>query len=231
MACNPNELIAEAICFSCLDDTQQQMVIIALLCAISQGGDGGSGNSMLSGSGSPVGSISATGPALYVQDDGSLWVLPQGGDSGDWIEVTAQQSMTTVMMEPPPEPDDSLRMEVNRLSEITDRHDGSIQSINAGVGQLHSSILAVSEKTDSELQKLGELQKVSVLEIADQTNRLKADQEARINALVEELNQAVKAHEFEAIKSQIESLKPAPAVIVPKKKSWWRMAAEKLNIF
>lgn len=73
MACDPNQLLADAKCFQCMSHQQLQMVIASLLCQISTGGV--TASNLFSGHGSPVGVVFPTSNvAIYIdEDNGDQW--------------------------------------------------------------------------------------------------------------------------------------------------------------
>lgn len=233
MACDPNELMAEAACFACIQQNQRSLAIVALLCQISEasgGAEGGGGDSLLSGPDSPVGVVDAEGPALYVQDDGTLWTLPAGGDSGDWAPVAG-------MLPPPPvlqtEPEVFNRISTleRSLSEMSDHR-------NQESLILHEALLKVDQKVDQKadgvaLEAAEEAAVALLTQERDRSTRL----ESELATLRSRLDDAVLKADLETVKVPILSELPQVVPIqvsvpMPAKKSpWWKRALSWTNLF
>lgn len=234
MACIPSQLVAQSKAFAGLDDLQLKLVVISLLCTISEGSsEGGGGNSILSGPGSPFGSVSAIGPALYVQGDGTFWILPEGSDETGWIEVTAVAPPP--MAPPPPEPD---LVTINRLNTVESRLsdiDHRSQAMEAGIGSLHASVLGVKDLVHETDEAVNAKANAVLLATASETERRLQETEARVNAKIAELNEAVrmaaKSEHLERIMVEVEGLKPKPVMIPAKKSFWSKLRDWSTNLF
>lgn len=231
MACVPSTLVSQSRAFAGLDDLQLKLVTISLLCTISEGSsEGGGGNSILSGPDSPVGSVSATGPALYVQDDGTFWILPEGGDSGDWIQVTAI-APPPMMTPPPPEPD---LVTINRLATVESRLmdiDHRSQAMESGIGSLHASVLGVKDMVHETDEAMHAKASVVMTATAEETERRCQSLELQISELRQQLQTAAKTEQFERVMSEVEGLKPKPVIMPTKKSVWSKLRDWSTNLF
>jgi hypothetical protein len=232
--CSPSQLVAQAKAFSGLEDLGRKLVIIQLLCDISEGSsEGGGGNSILSGPSAPNGSISATGPALYVQNNGTLWALRAGGGINDWTEITA----AAPLFAPPPPPEPDL-VTINRLSMVESRLmdiDHRSQAMESGIGSLHASVLGVKDLVHETDEAVSAKANAVLLATTTETERRLQDTEARINAKIEELNEAVrqaaKNEQLERVMVEVEGLKPKPVVLPAKKSFWSKLRDWSTNLF
>lgn len=82
MACDPEELMAEAACFACIQPNQRALAILALLCQISEGGGGG-GSISVSDEGVPV-----VDPATNVNFEGAGVVVTDGGGGSATVTIS-----------------------------------------------------------------------------------------------------------------------------------------------
>lgn len=82
MACDPEELMAEAACFACIQPNQRALAILALLCQISEGGGGG-GSISVSDEGVPV-----VNPATNVNFEGAGVVVTDGGGGSATVTIS-----------------------------------------------------------------------------------------------------------------------------------------------
>jgi hypothetical protein len=94
MPCDPNELMAEAACFSCIQPNQRALAIVALLCQIEEGGGGGGGSITVEDEGVPVVApatiLDFEGAGVSVADAGggraTITIPGGGGASGVDVE-------------------------------------------------------------------------------------------------------------------------------------------------
>lgn len=233
MACIPSTLVSQSKAFAGLDDLQLKLVIISLLCTISEGSsEGGGGNSILSGPDSPVGSVSTTGPAIYVQNDGTFWVLPEDGDSGDWIQVTAIAPPPPIMLAPPPpEPD---LVTINRLATVESRLmdiDHRSQAMESGIGSLHASVLGVKDMVQETDEAITAKASVVMAAASEETDRRCQSLELQISELRQQLQTAAKAEHFERVMAEVEGLKPKPVILPVKKSVWSKLRDWSTNLF
>lgn len=87
MACEPNDLINLARCFSCLTLPQLLEVQTYLLCTMSESGafTGGTGSV---GTSDPEGSVTAnTGSIYYNSNNATLWVKQSGSGNTGWVQL------------------------------------------------------------------------------------------------------------------------------------------------
>lgn len=92
MACDVNTLLSEGKCFQCLSPLQSQLVELQLLCQIYAASGKGSGTQVFRGTGSPEGSVSHDGAAIYYTTAGGVWVAltGDGGNTG-WSEIISDR--------------------------------------------------------------------------------------------------------------------------------------------
>jgi hypothetical protein len=225
--------MAEAACFSCIQPNQRALAVVALLCQISEaggGGDGGSGNSILSGPDSPVGSIEAAGPALYVQDDGTLWTLPEGGDSGDWVQ--AGSSMPVPVMMAPPPPDEGP---VNRIAALESSLASLVEARQIESSAWQEALLALDQKVDQKADgsALDAAEEAAVALLVAEQTRTKT-LEAEVSELKRQLQEAASKADLETIRiqtAQVAAPAPAPVAVIVPKKPWWKRALHWTNLF
>jgi hypothetical protein len=95
MACDPEELMAEAACYACIQPNQRALAIVALLCLIEESGGGGGGGSVdVEDEGVPVVSpasvLNFIGDGVTVTDAGGgradITIPGGGGSSGVNVE-------------------------------------------------------------------------------------------------------------------------------------------------
>ncbi len=87
MACEPNDLLDLARCFSCLSAAQHLEIQTYLLCQLVAGGGTG-GGAVEPGAVDPEGSVTGTpGQTYFNSTNGTFWVKSSGSGNTGWVQL------------------------------------------------------------------------------------------------------------------------------------------------
>ena len=122
MSCDPQTLVDEAACFSCIQPSQRQLAIIALLCQIAEHGGGGGGgvDRVFHSAADPNGIVVGPDPGICYGDDGSLWVKTNGAtnNTGWEVLIAGDPSLSMMSMSAPPEDPAPMMMAMAAAPEL-----------------------------------------------------------------------------------------------------------------
>lgn len=229
--CSPTALVQSSVAFAGLDGLQMRMVIVQLLCDISGaagGSEGGAGNSILSGPSSPVNSVSAVGPAIYIQDNGTIWALPAGGNSSSWVIASAPSAPPPP---PPPAPLDfsaDILAQSDRLAGFESRIgsiDDLLKSTHEGIGTLHQAV--TQSATDYDLKQAMDPIHSEIATLSTTTRKLREENEELRTLLA----RTVKLTDLEKIQVEIGGIMKTITVPCSKLSLWKKLRNWSLNLF